>query len=337
MTFSSRRSSLALAPDSPSPEVEPAPSIADLPVYADRVSKWYGPVIGLNEVSIKVNGGIVALLGPNGAGKSTLIKLLTGQLRPSIGKIRIFGRSVRSPVARRMIGYCPDVDAFYEEMSGREFVEAMVRLCGFPSREARERTERALETVGMSDEQNLRRADKKLRGCSKGMRQRIKLAQAIAHDPRLLILDEPMSGLDPVGRRDFNRLFRQFADQGKTLLISSHILTEMEDLADSVILVAHGRVLTQGSWEDVGRFLEHLPQPVSLVCDRARELASELVRWPGVIDIHMKTDREVVVTTRDPEGLCRELARLVCARDYRVERLQANEQWAGTLFSLAGG
>lgn len=311
-----------------------APS-RDLPVWMDRVSKWYGPVIGVNELSLRIEGGIVALLGPNGAGKSTLIRLMTGQLRPNLGRIRVYGRSIRSPAARRKIGYCPDVDAFYEEMTGRQFVEAMLRLSGYTAAQAKERTERALDVVGMTDSKERLQASKRLRGCSKGMRQRIKLAQAIAHDPELLILDEPMSGLDPVGRRDFFLLFRKFAEEGKTLVISSHLLAEIEELADSVCLLAQGRVVTQGTWGQVARFLEHLPQPVSLEADRVRSLAAELLAWPGVIDIHLRGERECVITTRDPTALCEEIGRLVCERGFDVRRLEANEQWAGTLFALA--
>lgn len=308
-----------------------------VPIWLDRVSKWYGSVIGVNEMSLRVESGIVGLLGPNGAGKSTLIRLITGQLRPNLGKLRVFGRSVRSPAARRRVGYCPDVDAFYEEMSGREFVDSMLRLSGYSRAEAKARTESALETVGMIDELGQKRGSKRLRSCSKGMRQRIKLAQAIAHDPDLLVLDEPMAGLDPVGRRDFCRLFRELADRGKTILISSHILHEIEDIAESVILIGQGRILAQGTWAEVVRFLDHLPQQVYVSCDRPRELVSNLVLWPGVIDARMKSDRECVLTTRDPDGLCERIGRLVCEEGYRVDRLRTNDQWADALFSLAEG
>lgn len=319
----------------PQPATFPGAPGPDVPIWAENVSKWYGPVIGVNELSLRVEGGIVALLGPNGAGKSTLIRLLTGQLRPSLGHIRIFGRSVRAPEARRRIGYCPDVDAFYEEMTGRNFVRAMLRFSGYTELEAAERAEHALSLVGMTDSESRRQAGKRLRGCSKGMRQRIKLAQALAHDPDLLILDEPLSGLDPVGRRDFFRLFISLAEQGRTLLISSHLLDEMEDLADSVCLLAQGRILTQGSWEEVAGYLEHLPQPVRVACPNVRRLARELIRWPGIIDVHFLSDEECIFTARDPRALCRELGRLVCEQEFPISRLVSHEDWAGTLFSLA--
>ncbi len=159
------------------------------------VSKWYGPVIAVNDVTLQLRPGITGLVGPNGAGKSTLIKLLTGQLRPSLGHVRIRGRNAWSARAKSHIGYCPDVDAFYEEMSGRDFVRTLARLHGFRGRLAAERTEAVLEQVGMAD-----RADRRLGSYSKGMRQRIKLAQALVHDPELIVLDEPLNGVDPLGR-----------------------------------------------------------------------------------------------------------------------------------------
>lgn len=302
-----------------------------VPIQMDRVSKWYGAVIGLNEVSLRIDGGIVGLLGPNGAGKSTLMKLLTGQLRPNLGKIKLYGQSVRRSASRRKLGYCPDVDAFYEEMTGRQFVEVMLRISGYRATEAAHLSQRALEIVGMSGDQ----AGKVLRGCSKGMRQRIKLAQAIAHDPDLLILDEPLSGLDPVGRREFCQLFKELAGQGKTLLVSSHVLEEIEQITDSVVLVGNGRVLNQGSWGEVSSFLNRLPQRVRVTSDRMRELAGHLVQWPGVIDVQLRGQQQCILTTRDPSGLCGEIMRLVVEQGFRVEQLHSEDGWAEALFGLA--
>lgn len=316
----------------PDPAQANSPSTPkDCPVLMDRVSKWYGAVIGLNEVTLEIHGGIVGILGPNGAGKSTLMKLLTGQLRPNLGKVRIFGRSVRSVSARRRMGYAPDVDAYYEEMTGHQFVSVMLRLSGYRATEATHLTKRALEIVGMSGEH----ADKVLRGCSKGMRQRIKLAQAIAHDPELLILDEPLSGLDPVGRREFCQLFRELAVQGKTLLVSSHVLEEIEQITDSVVLVSNGRVLNHGSWGEVASFLNELPQQVKISCDRIRALVGQLVAWPGVMDVRFRGQDQCLITTRDPSGLCGEIGRLVCEQNFRIDLLQSEDGWADALFDMA--
>src|SRR5207302_7040277 len=169
----------------------------------EQVSKWYGPVIGVNQVTLELRPGITGLVGANGAGKSTLLRLATGQLRPDLGQVHVFGIKAWTAAAKRHVGYCPEVDAFYEEMSGRQFIVAMARLCGYPRAEAEHRSESVLRFVGMAD-----RADRKLGGYSKGMRQRIKVAQSLVHDPKILILDEPLSGVDPVGRQEFLELFR---------------------------------------------------------------------------------------------------------------------------------
>lgn len=317
--------------DSAAPAIDLLPS-RDTPIWVDRVSKWYGLVIGLNEVSLQINSGIVALLGHNGAGKSTLMKLLTGQLRPSLGSVRIFGRSVRSAAARRRIGYCPDVDAFYEDMTASEFVFAMLRLAGCRSSESKELADRALETVGMAEH-----ARRKLASCSKGMRQRVKLAQAIAHDPDLLILDEPLSGLDPIGRRRFCQLFRELAAQGKTLLVSSHALAEMEQTADQVILVGKGRLLAQGSWERVFDYLHSQPAEVFVRCDRVRELAGRLVARPGVEQLQFLAEDRCVLTTRDPGSLCDYMLSLVVDEGFQIQELTSTQRRADALFTLAAG
>src|SRR5215212_1776596 len=175
----------------------------------EGVSKWYGTVLALNQVTLELRGGITGLVGANGAGKSTLLRMANGQLKPTLGRVTIRGIDAWDWHARRLVGYCPDVDAFYEDLSGRHFVWVMARLCGYTRAEAARRTEAVLERVGMRD-----RADRKLGGYSKGMRQRIKLAQALLNDPELLVLDEPLSGIDPIGRQELLELFRGLAGEG---------------------------------------------------------------------------------------------------------------------------
>jgi ABC-2 type transport system ATP-binding protein len=224
-----------------------------------RVSKWYGPVIGVNQVTLELRSGITGLVGANGAGKSTLMRLVTGHLRPDLGTVTVRGVDSWSSAAKRLVGYCPDTDAFYEEMSGRQFVEAMARLCGFGRAEVRARAEDALRRVGMDD-----RADRRLRGYSKGMRQRIKLAQALLHDPPLLVLDEPLSGIDPVGRAEFVALFQELAAQGKCLLVSSHELEELEKLTDHVAIMARGRIAAVDTVERIRQRLADHPLTVRI-------------------------------------------------------------------------
>ena len=223
-----------------------------------------GPVIGVNDISCRIGPGITGLLGANGAGKTTLIKLASGQLRPSQGTVRIGGHDAWSTAAKHHLGYSPDVNSFYEEMTGREFVYTMARLHGFSRAEARERTGYVLEEVGMAD-----RAGRRLAGCSHGMRQRIKLAQALVHDPWLLLLDEPLTGIDPGGRREINELLFRLAAQGKTILVSSHILVEIEQLANSILMMSRGRIIASGTLAEVRSLMQYRPLVVEIVAEPA--------------------------------------------------------------------
>ena len=304
-------------------------------LLCQRVSKWYGPVIGVNQVTLELRSGITGLVGSNGAGKSTLMRLITGQLRPDLGRLEVLGHDAWGTSAKRHVGYCPEVDAFYEEMSGRRFVEAMARLCGYPRREAQRRTEAALERVGMSG-----RAERCLRGYSKGMRQRIKLAQALLHDPELLVLDEPLSGIDPVGRWEFVRLFRDLAAHGKCLLISSHELEELEKLTDHIAIMAHGRIAAVGSVAQIRDRLDNHPLLIRIdVKARSQEkqseegseqrrLAAALLKLSDVVGVELldsppeESVDPVLVRARNPQRFFQELTRLVLEEWYEIARLE---------------
>ncbi len=302
-------------------------------LQVQRVSKWYGPVIGVNQVSLELRGGITGLVGANGAGKSTLLRLVAGHLRPDLGRVLVGGVPAWEPAAKFQIGYCPDLDHFYEEMSGRQFVQAMARLCGYPRAEADGRTEAALERVSMVD-----RADRNLRGYSKGMRQRIKMAQALIHDPALLILDEPLSGIDPVGRAEFLDLSRTLADQGKCLLISSHELDELEKLTDHVAIMARGRIAAVGSVADIRDRLDNHPLTVRLELesprhvegDPLRQVAGAILRLADVVGIDLPgatDDREpgvlcLTIRARNPQRFFADLGRLILEEWYEVRRLE---------------
>ncbi|HUQ72861.1 MAG TPA: ABC transporter ATP-binding protein [Planctomycetaceae bacterium] len=291
------------------------------------VTKWYGPIIGVNDVSLELQAGITGLLGPNGAGKTTLIKLLTGQLRPTLGKVLVRGATAFSAAAKRHIGYSPEVDVFYEEMSGRRFVRTMARLHGMSPTDAREQTERALHEVGMSE-----RADRTLRGYSKGMRQRIRLAQALVHQPDLLVVDEPLNGVDPVGRRELMDLFRTLADNGTAVLLSSHILEEMDDLAERIIFMGRGRVLALGSVAEIRDMFADLPLQVRLVSATARELASELIRWPQVQGLELTGPEELALRIIRADSFFRQLAGLVAERGFDIARLETTDVTAEATF-----
>ncbi len=243
-------------------------------VTADHVSKWYGQVIGLNDVSVKVPPGVTGLLGPNGAGKSTFMKLITGQLKPSKGTVTVLGEPIwGNPKLYFQIGFCPEQDAFYERMTGLEWVTALVRLNGLDEKAADEAARRALTMVDLMDA-----ANKKIGAYSKGMRQRVKLAQAIVHDPALLILDEPLSGMDPLARRRTIRLIRDWARAGKSIIVSSHILHEIESMTANILLINNGRILAEGDVHHIRDLIDEHPHTVYV---RAAASARPRPRVPG--------------------------------------------------------
>jgi ABC-2 type transport system ATP-binding protein len=263
-------------------------------VSADHLSKWYGQVIGLNDVSVSVPPGITGLLGPNGAGKSTFMKLVTGQLRPSKGSVQVLGEPIwgNAPLYFR-VGFCPEQDSFYERMSGLEWVTALVRLNGLGDREAREAAERALSAVDLMDV-----AKKRIGAYSKGMRQRVKLAQAIVHDPELLILDEPLSGMDPLGRRKTIRMIREWARQGKSILVSSHILHEIESMTANILLINQGRILAEGDVHQIRDLIDEHPHTVYIRAEQTRSLAREFLAYDDVLSLKFEDDAVVVETAR---------------------------------------
>jgi ABC-2 type transport system ATP-binding protein len=317
--------------------VDRHPSMSVPILVFDQVSKWYGPVIGVNQVTLELRGGITGLVGANGAGKTTLLRLATGQLRPDVGRVCVAGIDTWKWQAKRRIGYSPDHDVFFEEMSGYQFVEAMARLCGYFGAEARRRTESVLELVGMAS-----RSDRRLRGYSKGMRQRIKLAQALLHDPDLLILDEPLSGIDPIGRHELVELFRSLANDGKCLLISSHELEELEKLTDHVAIMARGRIAAVGTVIQIRDLLDDHPMSVLIEIAQPRYVAGLLLNWPEVVGIDFGTtpdDHEaLLVRARNPRQFFRQLGRLVIEEGLEIQRLEALDDSTQAILSyLLGG
>ncbi len=275
-------------------------------IAAEHVSKWYGQVIGLNDVSVNVPSGITGLLGPNGAGKSTFMKLVTGQLKPSTGSIRVLGESVwGNPGVYRRIGFCPEQDSFYERMTGIDWVAALVRLNGLTEKEAREAAHRALERVDL-----LEVANKRIGAYSKGMRQRVKLAQALVHDPDLLILDEPLSGMDPLGRRRTIRMIREWAKQGRSVLVSSHILHEIESMTTNVLLINNGRILAEGDVHHIRDLIDEHPHTVYIKAADPRRLAREFLSHADVISLRFEPGA-VVVETGTPDAFYARLTEMV--------------------------
>jgi ABC-2 type transport system ATP-binding protein len=277
-------------------------------VTAEQVSKWYGQVIGINDVTVNVPPGITGLLGPNGAGKSTFMKLITGQLRPSKGQVRVLGERIwGNPRLFARIGFCPEQDAFYDRMTGLEWVTALVRLNGLDERGARAAAARALADVELTDA-----AGKRIGAYSKGMRQRIKLAQAIVHDPELLILDEPLSGMDPLGRRKTIRMVREWARQGKSILVSSHILHEIESMTSNILLINNGRILAEGNVHQIRDLIDTHPHTVYIRAADPRSLAREFLTRDDVISLRFEPGA-VVVETAKPDEFYGRLTELVAA------------------------
>jgi ABC-2 type transport system ATP-binding protein len=263
-------------------------------IATEHLSKWYGQVSGLNDVTVSVPPGITGLLGPNGAGKSTFMKLMTGQLKPSQGVIRVLGEPIwGNPALYRRIGFCPEQDAFYERMSGVDWVTALVRLGGADLPSATSAAQRALEAVDLVDA-----ADKKIGAYSKGMRQRVKLAQAIAHDPELLILDEPLGGMDPLMRRRTIRQIRDWGRAGKSVLVSSHILHEVEAMTSNILLINNGRIVAEGNVHQIRDLIDEHPHTVFIRADAPRELARLLLAEDGVISLRFEPGAVVVETAR---------------------------------------
>jgi ABC-2 type transport system ATP-binding protein len=286
-------------------------------ITAEHVSKWYGQVIGLNDVSVTIPSGITGLLGPNGAGKSTFMKLITGQLEPSKGVMTVLGGAIwNNPAAYTRIGFCPEQDSFYERMTGLEWVSALVRLNGYSSTEARTAALGALEAVDL-----VPAADKKIGAYSKGMRQRVKLAQALVHDPDLLILDEPLTGMDPLMRRRTIRIIREWARDGRSVLVSSHILHEVEAMTSNVLLINNGRILAEGDVHDIRALIDHHPHTVHIRAERPRELARECLSYAYVRSLRFEGDA-LVVETDAPDTFYTQVTALAAEETFgRIEEV----------------
>jgi ABC-2 type transport system ATP-binding protein len=263
-------------------------------VVTDHLSKWYGQVIGLNDVSLTIGRGVTGLLGPNGAGKSTLLKLITGQLKPSKGSLNVLGERVwGNPAIYLRMGVCPEQDAFYDRMTGLEWLMALLRLQGYGEREARDTAYAALDQVDLNDA-----AGKRIGAYSKGMRQRVKLAQAIAHQPEFLVLDEPLSGMDPIARRRTIRLLRSWAADGRNIIVSSHVLHEVEALTSNILLMHNGKVLAEGNVHQIRDLIDEHPHTVCMRAKDPRRLARELVTNVDVLSVRFDEDAVFVQTAK---------------------------------------
>lgn len=297
------------------------------------VSKFYGEVLGVNQVSLTVEPGITSLVGPNGAGKSTLLNLMAGLIRPTRGQVEVFGQPAGQPETYRRLGYCTQHDAFPRGMTGRSFVAGYLGVHGISGPEARQRAASALAQVGLTEA-----AGRRIGGYSKGMRQRVKLAQALAHGPSAILLDEPLNGLDPMARAECIDLFQTMARDGLTVVISSHVLHEVDLVSDRVILMNHGYVVAEGAIPDVRREVVEHPAQVLVRCDRPARLAARLFERDHVVEVRLHPDgRGLLIRTADLSGFHLALNRAVLEEDLRVEAVQPADDDVQSLYDYLIG
>jgi ABC-2 type transport system ATP-binding protein len=285
-------------------------------IIFEDVSKFYGEILGVNRVNLQIAPGITSLVGPNGSGKTTLMNLMTGLLKPTQGRISVLGAPPDEPeTIFQKLGYCSQFDSFPRGATAREFIEFYLRVHGYTKQEVREMTHAALERVSMVEA-----ADRKVSAFSKGMRQRVRLAQSIAHNPSVLVLDEPLNGLDPLARAEIIRLFRQLADAGMYLVISSHILHEVDMMSDSVVLLHNGYVVAEGEVHGVRDEIEEHPIQILIRCDRPQILAARLFEHEHTVEARIHDDCQgLFVKTRRPDDFYLLLNKVITEQNLQVE------------------
>jgi ABC-2 type transport system ATP-binding protein len=290
-------------------------------VVAENVSKWFGALVAVSDVSFDVGPGVTALLGPNGAGKSTMFRMLCGLARPSKGTVRVLGSDPRGDIGvSRQIGLVPQQESVFEPLTAREFVTLSARLQGL--REPAAAAKSALETVDLDPSDSRR-----LPAYSKGMRQRVKVAQALVHDPTVLILDEPLTGLDPRQRIDMVDLFRRLGSEGRCVIVSSHVLEEVERLGSQVLVMSQGRLAAAGDFHELRALMDDRPMRIRIRTDRPRELAGALLEAGTVVGVRLDGDDVLELDTRDARALAHAVApaaRDRNARLYEVHPLDAD-------------
>jgi len=284
-------------------------------ITLDNVSRFYGEVLGVNRVTLSIPPGITSLVGPNGSGKTTLMNLMTGLVRPTYGEIRVLGITPSEPEKLfRLVGYSTQFDSFPKGLTGFQFIQSFLRFFGYSSEKSMELAGKAIEQVGLTDA-----ADRKIAAYSKGMRQRIKLAQAIAHDPKVLVLDEPLNGLDPLVRAETIALFRRWANEGRHVIVSSHVLHEVDLISDRVILLTGGYVVAEGQIHGVRTEIQEHPMQILIRCDRPGALAAKVFEQEHVVAAHILPDGSgLLVQTRDADRFYRQLNHLALG-NIRIE------------------
>ena len=303
-------------------------------VVIDKCSKWYGQVIGINEVSLAIDGGVTGILGPNGAGKSTLFKLLMGRLKPSSGNVRLFGVDPwESTAPYRRVGYVAETEKLYDWMTGHDFVSTLARLHGMTREEASDRASHVLEFVGLADVQN-----KEIGKYSKGMRQRVKIAHALVHDPDLIILDEPLHGCDPIARTSIMSVIRDLGTQGKTVLVSSHILDEIERITEQIVILHNGRLLALGNLHAIRDLLDKHPHRILIRTENPRKLAEYFVPEDPVYGVRFAEEGALEVLTNDLSAAHSVLPRVIVESGLKITSIEnPDDNLEALLGYLVGG
>ena len=302
-------------------------------VKAEKLSKWYGNILGISDINLEIAPGITGLLGPNGAGKSTFLKIAAGQLKPKIGNLQIFGENVfGNHLLFQRIGFCPEHDSAYMEMSGWQFITLLARLHGFAANAAA-KSEKALADVGL-----LESKDRPIKGYSFGMRQRLRLASSIVHEPELLMLDEPLRGIDPLWRVKIIRLIKDYEKQGRTVIVSSHILPEIEAMTNEIVLIHQGKIFAKGDIQRIRGLIDRHPHQVSIQCPDPRGLAAKLIGSPHVLSIEFSPQgRGLTVKTDQRDQFFSALMHLIAEQKLAVEEITSPDDNLQAVFDYLIG
>ncbi len=303
-------------------------------IETQHLSKWYGNVLGLSDVTLGIEPGITGILGPNGAGKSTFLKLITGQIKPNIGTCSVKGKKIWNNFSQfSLIGFCPEQDAFFEELTGWQFVTGLLKLHHYSFSEAETKAQKALEIVELVEDK-----DRVIKSYSRGMRQRLKFAQAIAHDPEIIVLDEPLNGLDPLGRRKIIRLIKSYKGEGRTIMVSSHVLPEIEAMTKRIILIHQGKIFAQGDIHYIRDLIETHPHIISIKCSDPRRLASNFIQEEFVLNVKFSSaGNALLVETNNRDKFFSLIPALSVKNNIEVEEITSPDDNLQAVFDYLVG